>query len=318
MLHLWFLLTYIIFVHFAPLPFFSVLGYTLNEIVSMGIFCMLFGGVLMWIYKAHNWHKLSSKQLFQISDDAKILDINGDLKINERDKLTLILAHIPFIGAYLYGKYANYKVVKNIWKFNLYITTLILLLYISGGNNLADLIILSYIVYIVFVSINLFISQKLIQINLDAFPTPSDLRIYLLTTLKYIKNYFSKQKFINYSTLKQTILTEEEKTNKTLETQLKSSKKKTQKYALYIQSAIVFIVLTIIVLFTDISNKWLLILSLSGVYTLGYIKHSLIYKTPFIHDVYVVTSKIFTKIKSFFIKTKKLHEKEEVKTMKVK
>jgi len=46
-LHLSFLLTYIIFVHFAPLPFFSVLGYTLNEIVSMGIFCMLFGGVLM-------------------------------------------------------------------------------------------------------------------------------------------------------------------------------------------------------------------------------------------------------------------------------
>ncbi len=318
-IHFWLLLNLIVFVWNNPLTVFSILGYSLWDIIAMLIFLGLTTMIFIGAYKAQNWEYWYTKDLIKLSGDKKLLDINGDLKINERDKLTLILAHIPFIGAYLYGKYSKYAVVQTIWKLNLYITSLIVLLYITGNQNLANIVSLGYIIYIVFGAINLFTNQKLLQINLDFLPTPNDLKIHSYTLIKYLKNYIWKQKFVNYSELKSSIILQEQKNKKLLETQLQAlpKNKNIKKYSVYIKSGIILMIATIIILLTHIVNAWLLVIFLIALYTAGYIQYSLSYKTPFIYDLYEITKNIFLKIKSFFIKTKKLHQKEEIKTMKV-
>ncbi|MDC0506087.1 hypothetical protein OAN96_00655 [Candidatus Gracilibacteria bacterium] len=318
-IHIGLLLNLVIFVWHNPLPIIFILGYTLGDIAAIAIFLFLAAMIFIGCYKAHSGEYFYTKDIIKLSGDKKLLDINDDLKINERDKLTLILAHIPFIGAYLYGKYSKYEVVKNIGKLNLLVTSLILFLYITGSNDLANLFSLGYIIYVVFSSINLFVSQKLLQINLDFLSTPTEIRTTLITLLSYLENYFSKQKFINYSQLKKNVIDEETTTSKKLEIQFKTipENKKIKKYIITIRNISVLIIFSAIILLSSLSNSWLLFILLIALYILGYVKYSLVYKTPFIYDTYAISASIYTKIKSFFIKTKKLHKKEETSTMKV-
>lgn len=319
LIHLWLLLNLVIFVWNNPLPIFPILGYNLWDIISIILFLVLTSFIFTGIYRANRWEYFWSKDIIKFSKDTQLLDINNDIKINERDKLTIILAHIPFLWAYLYGKYAKYQVIQNIGKLNMYITSIILLLYISHNQNLANIFLLGYIVYIVFSGINLFTHGSLLQIRWDFLPTPWDARIHMYTLLQYLKNYFSKAKFIPYKKLHKNILDQNIWANKQLEKTLQSLPKENilKKYNIYIKSYIILSILTIWVIFSGISNRYLILLFLIALSTAGYIKYSLSYQTPFIYDLYHMTEKIFIQIKSFFIKTKKLHEKEEIKTMKV-
>jgi hypothetical protein len=49
------------------------------------------------MYKAYNNKKFIANNLTQIINKEKIIDINNDKSLDEKDKLTILLAYIPFI-----------------------------------------------------------------------------------------------------------------------------------------------------------------------------------------------------------------------------
>ena len=320
LLHFGLIMNYIVFIHLRPLPFFDIfIGYSLNEIVAIALFFILLYFLWLGMVRAHSGKYLSTKEIISISWDKKLIDVNGDLKINQRDKTTLLLSHIPFIGAYLYGKYANYKAIQSIGVINLYITSLILLAYIDGHSNIVNILLLIYTIYIVFNGVSLFAQDKLIQINTQKFPTPSSLRILLLTLIQYLSNYFTNKKFSDFSVLQSNITGQEAEHKKQLEKDLQSLPKtqKISRYKIYLQSASIIILLGMTLFFSDITSRYFSVLLLITIYTLWYIPYSLSYKTPFIHDIYTGIAYTTQKIKNIFIRTKELHNKEEKISLKI-
>ncbi|MDF1682354.1 MAG: hypothetical protein P1U46_00885 [Patescibacteria group bacterium] len=55
------------------------------------------------------------------------IEINQDTKISEKDKLSIVLSHIPFIG-YIIGSKIKSKTIENILKINLFVSIIIFLL----------------------------------------------------------------------------------------------------------------------------------------------------------------------------------------------
>gem|GEM_PF-5813651 len=135
---------------------------------------------------------------------------------------------------------------------------------------MVNIISLSYIIYIVFTGISLFTHGKLVQINLDFLPNFRELRIISLTTLNYLANYFSKNKFINYAELKNSIIQDQQKQEKALELKLKTlpSTKKFEKYHIYLSSLLILAIMALIILFSSISGRWLLAVFVITLYTI--------------------------------------------------
>jgi hypothetical protein len=81
-------------------------------------------------------YKASKKQIFVNSDikifikNENLIDINKDEKINEKDKLTILLSYIPFLGFLIFPKNKEKELIQNITKLNLIIIVIIMSLYI--------------------------------------------------------------------------------------------------------------------------------------------------------------------------------------------
>ncbi|MDQ7022781.1 MAG: hypothetical protein Q9M97_04595 [Candidatus Gracilibacteria bacterium] len=136
----------------------------------------------------------------------KIIDINNNGIIGEKDKVTLILSYIPFIGYYIYSEYYKNKLIQKIIKLNLTISVIISLIYISGNKNITILFILFYIIFAVFSSINIIINNKIIGINTYFIPSILDIINYIKIYFEYLKNYFTKKEFISIKILNINII----------------------------------------------------------------------------------------------------------------
>jgi len=323
LIHISFLINFIIFSNYDFLKDFSILWYSINYIISSSIFILLLIVMLFAIYKASQWKSFKIWDFLSIWHRKKIIDINWDKKLDEKDKLTLILAHIPFIWYIVSWKYYKNIHLKNIVSFNLLISFIISIIYILWYNNLSLFLLLPYIVFTVYSSINIITTNTIIWINIDFISMPENKINNLKAILKYIKNYFSKNEFIGIIELKEIEKKKREKIeldNTNLLKKLNSIK--IPKLVIYIPIlnlitlffkntkekfhiinwliiTLIFIILLILSYYNIINSKLILLLLFPIFFWIWYIESRIAYKMPFIYDIF----NIINNIKKLFIKS---------------
>lgn len=342
LIHLSLLLTYIIFISFSFLKNISILNYNLNFILASTIFIFLFITLLYWIYKANKQKIFKIWEILKVWKIEKIVDVNWDWIINEKDKLDLILSYIPFI--WYITSWSNYKEknISNIIKINSLITLIISLIYIAWNKNIVLLLSLFYIIFAVFSSLNIITREKIIWLNLEFIPTFTELLIIIKSFIKYLSNYFTKKEFVWIKVLKNNYLKKYKEEEKEKELILvKLPKYKLPNILIYIPFIniitlffinsnkkihiinwiminIFFIIFGILDFYNIIYNYSYILLLFPIFFWFWYINSRPVYRIPIIYDLF----EILNFIKNLFIKTKKTikEKKAEVhtETMKVK
>ena len=200
LIHLWLLVTAIVFLFYWTWINFSILGYSIDQLIAISLFFILSSLLALGILKAHNWKEFNIWDSLELYKNKWIFDLNNDWKISEKEKLSLILSKIPFVWYFIYAKQKDNEIIENNTKLNLIFTTIYLLLFIFWNPNLANLLLLVYIIFIVFTAINLFTQDKVINIKLNEVPFPREKLDYLKALKIYLWNYFSgKKDFIEFS-----------------------------------------------------------------------------------------------------------------------
>lgn len=326
LIHLSFLLTYIIFISFSFLQNISILEYNLNYILASSIFTFLFIGLLYWVHKANSSKKFKIWELINIWSTHKIIDINWDWKLDEKDKLTLILSYVPFLWYFIQWKYYKNKSVNNIIKLNLIISIIITLIYISWNKNITLLFLLFYIIFAVFSSINIVVREVVIWVNLSFIPNIWEIISSLKSFIKYLKNYLWNKEFIWISEIKK--IYKENKINTEIKDNSNLKKLKITKFPNFliyfpfiniisllainsnkkihiinwVMITIFFIIFSILNFYWYIPNNSYIILLFPICFWLWYINSRIAYKIPIIYDLF----ELLVYIKNIFIRTKKV------------
>lgn len=192
----------IVFLWFKLFAWITILGVALNSIIASTILLWLFWILLFGIYKAHKWEYFTIWEILHIAKTEKIIDINNDHTLDEKDKLTIILTFIPFLGYIIHGMYSENATIRNLTKFNLICSLCIFFIFISNHANLAIFLSLIYIIFIVFSSIILIGKNEIFSFNLDQIPSFSEAEMYTKSMARYLLWFFSKK----FTGLSQTIL----------------------------------------------------------------------------------------------------------------
>ncbi len=338
LIHAWFLVNTVVFAYFWLGLSGKFIGYSLSDIIAIVIYLPLFTLMVIWIYKAYNneifklWETIKYNQ-----KSKKLLDITLDGGFSEKDKITIILSKIPFIWFLIYPKYKQNKLIWNNTKINLYTTILIISLYIFWNPNLANLLLLFYIIFIVFISINLFIKNEVINISANKIPNVYEILIYVKTFKVYIWNYFSSKKdFLEFEELLKQIQAKENKAQELENKKLDKLKQfKLPKYIIYtpilnliclfdinskqkfhiINWVMISIIFIVLASFYSIDNKYQLFIFIPLVFAIWNLNAKIMnYKIPFLYDIY----EFFIWIKNYLLeiidKIKKIkNTKKEVK-----
>lgn len=107
------------------------------------------------MYAAHNGQEFLVSEITHFIKNEKILDINHDSNLDEKDKATIIFSLIPFLGYLVYGKYSDNALIKNMSHLNLLCTLAVSLIYISGYTVAANFLLLLWVIGIVFFSVQI-------------------------------------------------------------------------------------------------------------------------------------------------------------------
>ena len=324
LIHISFLINYIIFISFSFLKEYSILEYSINYILASSIFCILFLALLYWIYKASKGEVFKIWDLLTLGKTEKIVDVDGNAELDEKDKFTLILAQIPFIWYIIHGKFLSQKSIKDIVFVNMFVSIIISLIYILGYGNVALLFMLWYIIFIVFSSINILVNDTIIGIKLDFLPNPEEKITLTKSFFKYLKNYASGKEFIWINQLKDAQRlkrsSEEEFNAKILEEKkevvfpkaliylpiinLFTLKFLKTKQRFHIINWIIITLLLIIILvlnyFYILPSNFALLLLFPITFGLWYIDSRPAYKMPYIYEIF----ETLVKIKNIFKKSK--------------
>ncbi len=324
LIHLSFLVTYIIFISFAFLKDISFFNYSLSHVLASSIFSILFIALLYWIYKSSQSQIFKIWDIFSITKKEKIIDIDNNNILDEKDKLTLILSYIPFIGYFINGQYHTNSSVKSIVHLNLIVSLIITLIYIFGYSNVSLLLCLFYIIFGVFSSINILANETLIWINLGFIPSPEEKITLVKSYFKYLVSYFWKKEFVWINVLK-TNESEKRKQEEIFNNKILSDKKDVNfpKFLIYIpllnlftlkflntkqrfhiiNGAIItllFIIILILSYFYIIPSNFILLLLFPVTFGIWYISTRNAYKMPFVYEIY----ETWVKIKNLFKKSK--------------
>lgn len=335
-IHFLFLISYIIFITYWFLQEIRipVLDYNLNNLIVCILFIFLFMILLYWIYKAMNWNDFSIFEVKKMTRTENILEMKKS-NLNEQWKLTIILSYIPFLWNYIYWKFYNYKseIIINSVKLNFLITSFLTLLFLLWHSSLTNLFILFYIIFIIFLSVLLIWNENIINFNLWKIPTFKELEICLKSIFKYLKNYFWKNKFVNF---KEIVKKEEENhiiTEKSENEYLSNLKDlKLPKYLIYIpfinlitlfqfNSKYQFHIINWVLItlfswfFIYLWNEYQILLLIPIFAWLWFLK-KLEYKVPFIFSIYKTLINIIKKL--FWIWKKIKAEKNKVEEISIK
>ena len=128
-IHMWFLLTIVIFIMYWLWKNIVIYWYWLNYIISSVLLILLFIISLVWIYKAYSWKTFKLWDIKFINKTQSLVDVTWDNKIDEKDKLTIILSYIPFLWYIVSWKNHTNNTIKSISKLNLIISLIITLFY---------------------------------------------------------------------------------------------------------------------------------------------------------------------------------------------
>lgn len=320
-IHLLIILNYIIFISYWFLNNIVVVWYWLNLIIANIIFIFLLFILIYWIYKASKSSEFSIWNIIR-SNKHIWLDINNDNKIDEKDKLSIILSHIPFIWYIIWNKYKNNK-IENILRLNLFISIIITLIYIIWYSNIVNLLILIYIILIVFTWVNLFSRDELITINLPYYFSPNWKIVLQSNIIKYLINYF-KWNFKEFREIVKESKIKKEKQELIEKQEIENLKdfklakftiyipilnlylifNRNNKYKTHIINWLIISLLTIILIIlatTSIITSKILILILFPICFWLWKLWNNYYKMPYIYEIYL----LLKSIKNIFIRSKK-------------
>ena len=343
-IHLLFLFTYIIFISSWVLSGIMIFGLSLAELIAKTIFLILLTWLVVWIYRANQWKKLSSMELFHFakSSPEKIIDINGDGKFWEKDKITLLLSYIPLVWFFNYAQYQKNNIIRNNTKLNLLITLIISFLSLFSHYNLATLLLLFYTIFIVFAGINMFTRNQIISLNLEKIPSVKELSYIIKSLWEYIKNYFSEEKFIGIHEIVNKKIDEDLKKEQQ-ESALLEKKKDSRipkllvyipyvnliflfirntKYMFHIRNGITITLLLILsqiiayFWYYDSSFNQLVIIPI--LFWIWYSKKETIYKMAFIYEIYEWFQKLRNIVSFETKKVNQMRKKETEVSLKVK
>ncbi len=331
--HLSFLLTFVIFVWFDFLRGYSFLGFSINYIIATLIFTGLFLFLLYWIYSATRGEKFAVWDIVSVAHNKKIIDINGDMKVDEKDLITLIFAHIPFLWYIVYGSYYKVESVKQIVHVNLFVSILITAIFILWYNNIALLLSLLYIIFIVFSSMSILVRGSLVGIDASMIPSPEQKIVLQKTLWKYMKNYFwKKDDFVWFSELKEQVITSRNEYNQEKLQRLQSvSEYRLPRILTYIPfiniinifslktklnthiiNGLYLTVISMIIIalsyFGFLTIKLLFFVLFPVCFWIGFIQSKQAYMMPYVYDLHVLIIDFF----SFFKRSKKtIKEKQK-------
>ncbi len=333
-IHVWFLITYIIFISNSLFSWINILWFWLNQLMALIISCFLLCLLILWMYKANKWLKFGIWETIKLSKQKAILDINWDWDISEKEKLTIVLAFVPFIWFLNFAKNKKNKTIIEATRLSIFIALIITLFYIYWYNNLFNLLSLFYIVGVTFIWINLFARDELVQIKLPEVFSPKNAYVWLITTKEYLKSYFKNSDFIDFSKLQNNISEKIKNEKQILEKNLQLKKDlrlskiliyipiinliflfyKNTKYSLHIKNWIIITILfsinIILEYFNYLDLKFSLLLLFPVLFWMSYTSNTLSYKVPIIYDIYELISKVFLFMK-FWVKDINKRRKED-------
>ena len=336
LLHLLILISFIIFWFFWLFKEIIIWNFTLNTIILISISIILFWALFLWMYRAYRWELFGIWDIFSVKSKKNLVDINKNENFWEKDKLTLIIAYIPFVWPIFTSRYRQNELIKEILKTS---TFIFCLLFINWNNNLNQIFILIYFIYVAFVWVNLFAKTELIIINLPKYFSFWEIVKSTKILLKYLKNYISWN-FREWKTLEeeQNIAYIEDQKNTFNKMKdlpdLKWPKKiiyfpifnliflffKDNKFNIHIANALTItflLILTFLLYSFWFVSKNIFILFLFPICFWIWNIEKIYYKIPFIYDIY----DIFKRFLSFFKRSKKIisEKRKEVKeeTLKV-
>ncbi len=341
MIHIWFLINTIIFAYYWLWFYGEIMGYTISDIIAIVVYLGLFVLMLLAMYKAYCGKFFILTQVMDYKNHKNLLDIDSSWSFDEKNKVTLIFSRIPILGFLILPSYKENKLIENNTKFNLIFTGTIIFLYVFWNNNLANFLLLIYIIFMVYSSINIFVRNEVINIKLDKFPFPREILNYLKVSFVYLYNYInSKKEFRDFESLFKNFSDAENKRSQVELKFLKSLENfKLNKYLVYIPLinfislfnlnskqknhiingfliSISFIVLALIYSF---DNKYQLFLLIPLFFAIWNLKAwNLNYKIPFLYDIFLIFVKIKDFIFSLFFKLKKIKNTEKENKLKVK
>lgn len=279
--------------------------------------------MLYGIYRASRWELFAIWDVIKVSKTQKIAWIHWEeVDFNEREKLNILLAYIPFVGFYNFPKHQNNEFVIHATRLNLLITIILILLYNFGFVNLAILAMLIYVIYIVFVSINLFTTEKIIEIRLHDVFAPEKKYYFTQAIFAYLGAYRTWKDLQKLSTYYTQILEQVEAEKKEDYENMISlpdlrfpkfliyipfinlvySFGKINKYSSHIRNGVVLTILFIIaVISLKISNfsyGFLYLFLVVICYWIGYIHTTPSYKMPYVYMWYNMVQKLFWRTKA--------------------
>lgn len=336
-IHLLFLLTYIIFIHFQflSLPIYWLfLNKILAAIISLGLLWML----LLGIYKAGKGKSFWIGEVIHIAKKEKLLDVNADKNLDEKDKLSLILSYIPLLWIFIAWKYRENKQIENSASFNLFASFIILSSFLAGHHEVGSIFLLFYTVFIVFSALMIFSQDTLIHINMLEIGNIKKHYNKIKDSISYLENYFSKEKFSTFSELEK-IKSDERKKNedeelKELEKKenfpwheiliylplvnfLTLSKLATKKNIQIINGFWISLLLLLILIIPNINNAFSFLLVFPIFYGLAFWKDTINYKLPFFFDIGNIFIRFWTRFSQVFKKAKTIQQTEKKANLKV-
>lgn len=321
-IHIGFLITYIIFISFGLFWGIEIFSFTLNNIIASFLSLILLSWLIYGMYQAYNSNDFEIWEMIQIVKNEKLIDVNGDNTFDEKDKLTIMLAYIPFISYYNFAKYRENQIIQNATNLNVFITMIILLFYIFWYENLSLFILLFYIIFVVFIWVNLFSIGNLIDVNTRFIPTSSKIYVWFLALKNYLSKYFQWKEIPTFPQIIIQIEQEQkdlEKLHATENAALKNiSIPKWIIYTPFLNIICLFfrntrfhfhisngIMLTLLLSISIISSYiWytpniIILFFIPILFWLGYLSERPAYTMPFLYDIYSFFTMGFKKTKNF-------------------
>lgn len=339
LIHFFMILDFFIFRYYKIFSSINFYEIYINSIIFFSILWGLFLILFWWIYKAYKWEYFKIWEILKIKSDKNLLDIDKNWNFEEKDKVTFILAFIPFLGQIFTSKYNKNENIKEILKLNTLVSFIFCLLFINNYSNLNQILNLIYAIFIAFCGVSLFVKSELITINIPKFLSFSEIFKNTKILLKYIKNYIYGN-FVEYKILleekNKKIFDDEKNTYEKMKTlpELKWPKKiiylpiinlyfaffKENSHQIHIRNWLtisILFILCLILIFLKIFSIKILVLFLFPICFWIWNLWKNYYKIPLIYDIYETYSNtidFFKKTKKFISEKKK--EKKEV-TLKV-
>lgn len=332
-LQLFLLVNWFLFLHLWFFSSFSILNYWLNEIISIFFFLIIFWFMLFGMHKATKWEYFTIKDFSTMTKTENLVEIEENLEMSEKDKLTLILAHIPFVWFFVYWKYYDFRnsILENIVKLNSYSRAFIFIIYCLWHYNIANILVLFYILFVVFSGVQIVSSWTILNLNLKYLQDTNSYLISFKSFIKYIKNYFSNfRKFREIEV--EMRLSQELKDKQDLEFLKTQRDLKVSPYLIYIPIlnimlstfkdtkyqnhiengyalSLFFAIVLILNYLWYVPSLWLLMFLFPISYGMSYIKR-LEYRLAFIRDFYDLLWYIIKSILNLWKLAKSKHEEE--------